>query len=362
MYVLNVTVTVFFHQVPKGRQGNFKRENILARKASPPLEPEVFTPDDLEKEARMKAVKFTYLTSISLLKGDNAPIIKDIRVLGNGHVVMADGNNRRLLISEIDGIKQSEFRLPGKPFCLERAPDDTVAVSLYEQGKVVLLDVFKRQVFREVVITCYGIVFTDDYLILNCGVTGLKAMDMNGEVFEAVKGVRGDGYLYIGTDGNVYCNCSGTNQILCCNMRRNLALAFSKLSMEHPLGTTVDDEGFIYEVGVQSPNSNVINEDGCRASESVHMISCTGKHHRLVLTKKDGVNNPYAIFFDRCKMTLLIANDYGESVVVFKKDERDDEEKSTKTEETLSEYPINSYVSSTLYSSLALSSPFQKNN
>lgn len=304
----------------------------------------------------MKEIKFTYLTSISLLKGNNAPIIKDIRVLSNGHVVMADGNNKRLLTSEIGGIKQNEIGLPGKPFCIAKAPDDTIAVSLYESGKVVMVDVFKRQIFREIVITCFGVVFTDDYLILNCGVTGLKAMDMNGDVFEAVKGVRGDGYLFIGIDNNVYCNCSGTNQILCCNIRRNLTQPFSKLSIEHPLGTTVDDEGFIYEVGVQSPSSNIINEEGCKASESVHMISSSGKHHRLVLTKKDGVNNPYAVFFDKSTKTLLVANDFGESVVIFQKDlDKPDTSSTISTTETYSEY--SSRADLTPYTRMSLYSP-----
>lgn len=103
-------------------------------------------------------------------------------------------------------------------------------------------------------------------------------------------------------------------------MRRKLVTTFSTLSIEHPLGTTIDDEGFVYEVGIQSPSVNTISHEGSKASESVHMISPTGRQHRLVLTKQDGVYNPYAVHFDPDRSILLVANEFGESVVAFKKD------------------------------------------
>jgi hypothetical protein len=274
-------------------------------------------------EAKMMAVRFTYDSTIDLLKGENTSIIKDIKVLSNGHVVMIDGNNNRILSSEIGGIKQNEFPLPGKQFCLAIAPDDTAAVSLYDKGKVIMVDIFSRQIFREIVITCFGLVFMDEHLILNCGRTGIKSMDVFGNVFETISEIRGDCYLFMGNDGHVYCNSYQSNKILCYNMRRKLVTTFSTLSIEHPLGTTIDDEGFVYEVGIQSPSVSTISHEGSKASESVHMISPTGRQHRLVLTKQNGVYNPYAVHFDPARSILLVANEFGESVVVFKKDRKE---------------------------------------
>jgi hypothetical protein len=51
-------------------------------------------------EAKMMAVRFTYDSTIDLLKGEKTSIIKDIKVLSNGHVVMIDGNNNRILSSD----------------------------------------------------------------------------------------------------------------------------------------------------------------------------------------------------------------------------------------------------------------------
>jgi 6-phosphogluconolactonase (cycloisomerase 2 family) len=53
------------------------------------------------------------------------------------------------------------------------------------------------------------------------------------------------------------------------------------------------------------------------------MISPTGRQHRLVLTKQNGVYNPYAVHFDPARSILLVANKFGESVVVFKKDRKE---------------------------------------
>ncbi|VDI10943.1 Hypothetical predicted protein [Mytilus galloprovincialis] len=308
-------------QKQKIKKNNTQPEDPTTEKTPSESDPIDFSSNDIDMKAKMDSVKFKYFRTIEILKGDKTSVIKDLKVLSNEHVVMIDGNNNRILSSEIEGIKQNEFRLPGKPYCLAIAPDDTAAISLYDNGKVIMVDIFKRQIFREIVITCFGLVFTPEHLILNCGKTGIKAMDMNGDVYAVIPEVRGDGYLFIGHDGHVYCNSCGSNQIISCNIRRRLVKTFTTLSIEHPLGTTVDDEGFVYEVGVQSPSSSIISHEGSKASESIHMISPTGRHHRLVLTKQDGVNNPYAVFYDNERKNLLVANNFGESVVIYRKED-----------------------------------------
>lgn len=66
------------------------------------------------------------------------------------------------------------------------------------------------------------------------------------------------------------------------------------LVFKWPRGITVDNEGQVYVVGASSSN--------------VLIISADGKHYKEILTVADCLCSPSAIFFDKQKKELLVAN------------------------------------------------------
>ncbi|CAC5363588.1 unnamed protein product [Mytilus coruscus] len=116
-------------QKEKTKKNDRKPDDSTTEETPTESNPIVFSSNEIEMKGKMDSIKFKYFRTIDLLKGDKTSVIKDIKVLSNEHVVMIDGNNNRILSSEIDGIKQNEFPLPGKPYCLAIATDDTAAIS-----------------------------------------------------------------------------------------------------------------------------------------------------------------------------------------------------------------------------------------
>lgn len=64
--------------------------------------------------------------------------------------------------------------------------------------------------------------------------------------------------------------------------------------LDRPQGITVDNSGNVFVVGEQSCN--------------VVCIAPDGKQYKQILTKKDGLVRPSAIFFEKVRMQLLVTN------------------------------------------------------
>ncbi|XP_076088225.1 uncharacterized protein LOC143058638 [Mytilus galloprovincialis] len=110
----------------------------------------------------------------------------------------------------------------------------------------------------------------------------------------------------------ISCNLSGSNYIsvfaekiyftdwydhsvVCCDRNGSHVWRFKEESvLKNSRGITVDNEGNVFLVGQHSSNVVIISNDG--------------KHHRQILTKKQGLSQPSAIFFDKQTGKLLLAN------------------------------------------------------
>ncbi|VDI77458.1 Hypothetical predicted protein, partial [Mytilus galloprovincialis] len=57
---------------------------------------------------------------------------------------------------------------------------------------------------------------------------------------------------------------------------------------------TTDDEGNVYVTNLRTHTVVVVSDDG--------------KHHRELLTKSDGLKEPWGIYFDKKENVLLVCN------------------------------------------------------
>lgn len=87
-----------------------------------------------------------------------------------------------------------------------------------------------------------------------------------------------------------------TNSVVCCDQNGScIWTSKTQLDLKHPTGVTVDNVGNVY----------VVRE----YSSTVVIISKDGKNHMQILTKGHGLLIPTAIFFDKQRRELFIAND-----------------------------------------------------
>ncbi|XP_052080361.1 uncharacterized protein LOC127718397 [Mytilus californianus] len=96
-------------------------------------------------------------------------------------------------------------------------------------------------------------------------------------------------------NGKIYYTDKDGNSVVCCDRDGSCVWTFrDTLVLKTPRGITVDNDGNVFVVGETSSNVVIISNDG--------------KHHRQILTNKDGLRAPSAIFFDKQTRTLLVAN------------------------------------------------------
>ncbi|CAG2217376.1 unnamed protein product [Mytilus edulis] len=103
-------------------------------------------------------------------------------------------------------------------------------------------------------------------------------------------------YLFIFANNIYYSDCSN-HRVVCCDHNGSRVWTFADTSaLLLPRGITVDNDGHVFVVGEESSNVVIISNDG--------------KHHRQILTDKDGLRRRSAIFFDKQTRKLLVANRY----------------------------------------------------
>ncbi|VDI39821.1 Hypothetical predicted protein [Mytilus galloprovincialis] len=105
--------------------------------------------------------------------------------------------------------------------------------------------------------------------------------------------VPADSYVTTHADTILFTN-PNKNEIVCCFYDGTLAWEFNNDILKTPRGITVDDKGNIFVVGRKSCNVLIISPDG--------------KQYKQILNKENGLNDPHAIFFDKLRNQLLVAN------------------------------------------------------
>ncbi|XP_063412651.1 uncharacterized protein LOC134695354 [Mytilus trossulus] len=103
-------------------------------------------------------------------------------------------------------------------------------------------------------------------------------------------------YSYVSTFADkIYYTENIKEEVVCCYLNGSPCWIFKDDSvLKWPRGITVDTNGNVFVVGQES--SNVV------------LISNDGKDQKEILSKKDGLRGPSAIFCDKQKRELLVAN------------------------------------------------------
>ncbi|CAC5404943.1 TRIM71 [Mytilus coruscus] len=93
----------------------------------------------------------------------------------------------------------------------------------------------------------------------------------------------------------IYYTDRRNQSVVCCHRNGSRVWTFKDDSvLKFPRGITVDNDGIVFVVGQESSNMLIISNDGT--------------HHKEILTEKDGLSGASAIFFDKQKKELLVAN------------------------------------------------------
>ncbi|CAC5385844.1 unnamed protein product [Mytilus coruscus] len=253
---------------------------------------EEFAPDQTSVKTN-PPVSVTLRQQFNIKKSENEnPIIFSCIKIGNT-LVFTDCDNNRLIICNSDGTDIHHIPLSYRPYHMTVVNSNSVAVS-YSDRTILIINISTGSVTSTINTSgyCYGISYNDNNLYVVTDRSIIHVMDLRGKVIRTIPLPS-----YRITDITVDRDrlvCIGYTSIYCCSLDGKLIWKFEKDKFQDLDGVTTDNDGNVY---VTDYNTN-----------TVVVISDDGQHHRELLTKSDGLNEPRGIYFDKKENILLVCN------------------------------------------------------
>ncbi|CAC5405460.1 unnamed protein product [Mytilus coruscus] len=256
-----------------------------------------------EKQAQMmvlptKSIHKLKLTLKQTVKtfGENAT---GCFYLPNGKMVFSHYTKGGLQILNSDGSKDFDLPKLSTFDVVYNEKDNTLFVTTGNMSRIIHVDITNKKIKKTVKLKtrCFGVGITEETLVYCASDKGLQRLNLRDESISTIISEHQNTFSYVELFGQNLYHFNTSKQILtCCDLNSRIThWKFQyKNILQDPCGITVDDYGNVYVVGYHSINVVVISPDGHR--------------YRELLSKKDGLNYPKAIHYDRTSNKLLVTN------------------------------------------------------
>ncbi|XP_071149175.1 uncharacterized protein [Mytilus edulis] len=233
----------------------------------------------------------------------NGKITRGCCMSGNGEYFFTDHSSRkRLSVIASDGTFKYNMLLgPSYGFDITFIDENTIAITSGRSNEHIGIDIIdterrKKIKFINLPGSPYGITCDHDSLFVCVERRGIYQINTADHITSHVIrcNLPGGSFVSVFTDKIYYTNWRD-HSVVCCDHDGSRVWSFEDTSvLTIPGGITVDNDGNVFVVGQSSSNVAIISNDG--------------KLHREILTDKDGLREPSAIFFDTQINKLLVAN------------------------------------------------------
>ncbi|XP_052083318.1 uncharacterized protein LOC127720645 isoform X2 [Mytilus californianus] len=216
-------------------------------------------------------------------------------VITNDQLVFTDYFNNILHIYNINGSHNRDIRLSNHPKCISVIKDTDVAVS-YNRD-IEIIDINTGELKNTIVTrgVTSGISYQNGLMYVVICHQKIDVMKMTGEIVRSIHCPFQSLYISLSTDtDSLLLTDSLTLTVYCCDLYGSVRWKFTNDKMHMPTGVTKDGNGNVYVV--------------CNESNNVVVVSPDGKHHKELLTKKDGLQKPTGIYYDKSNDCLLVCN------------------------------------------------------
>ncbi|CAC5361992.1 unnamed protein product [Mytilus coruscus] len=219
-------------------------------------------------------VSVTLRHQFNIKKSENENLLMFCCIKLDNTLVFTDYDNNRLIICNADGTDIHHIPLSYTPWDMTVVNINTVAVSCRRGSTIQIINISTGSVTSRVNTSgyCYGISYNDNNLYVV---------------------IDGNEIIDITVDRDRLVCIDNTTSIYCCSLDGKLIWKFKQDKFQDLGRVTTDNEGNVY---VKYKTDIVV------------VISDDGQHHRKLLTKSDGLDRPYGIYFDRKENFLLVSN------------------------------------------------------
>ncbi|CAC5408741.1 unnamed protein product [Mytilus coruscus] len=219
-------------------------------------------------------------------------------LLPDDRMVFSSYSDNTIRVLKSDRSEDFEIKNIGLTFDVVFIGDDSIAVTSVYSDQINIIDLKKHKLEKSIKVDSYngGVVYKDGNLIYCAREKGLQMISLNDETITNITETKLPEWAYVSTFGDklFYTNHENHN-VTCCDYHGNILWTFRNESvLLCPLGISIDNDGNVFVVGCDTNNVVVISPDGQR--------------YRQLLSRKDGLNFPWALHYDTSTNGLLVAN------------------------------------------------------
>ncbi|VDI21493.1 Hypothetical predicted protein [Mytilus galloprovincialis] len=211
----------------------------------------------------------------------------------------------QFFVCKLDGSNANVIDLDCTPLNISLYDQKHSVVSLGDAG-IQIIDLTSLTPGRIIKVEgfCRRITSVKDKIWVNNKVHTLSIVDMTGKVLKVIQTTFDPYDICAHQDGDVYYTNYDNDKVFLVFSDGKEREIYKSPDLQESDGVAVDDRGDIYVAG--------------RVSNNIHKISNAGQKHEIVLTADDGMNLPTGLSYNNETKELLVLNDYGESINIYK--------------------------------------------
>ncbi|VDI42734.1 Hypothetical predicted protein [Mytilus galloprovincialis] len=227
-------------------------------------------------------------------------------ILPNENMVFACFDQNTLTFMRSNGSKDATIRLPAAVDLAYLEADKSIAVtSSTETEKCIrIIDLQNKKTKKNILVNTknFGIAAFHDSLVYCTNSNNIRMISLRDELVKNIVYAEISPFAYVETFQDlIYYTNTKTDDVTCCDMKGIVKWRFKFENVDLiPYGITIDNTGNVY---VTTGSNNVI------------VISPDGKRYKELLSSRDGLRNPIALYYDRKTNTLLVSNRSKDAVV-----------------------------------------------
>ncbi|VDI32255.1 Hypothetical predicted protein [Mytilus galloprovincialis] len=249
--------------------------------------------------------KLSLTHSFPTLKLSNEVRIRSGCFISDDRLLFCNYRDKQLIVCKLDGSNSGMIDLDFIPQNISLY-DKTHAVVAGGDKGIQIIDLTSRKPDRRIKVEgqCTEITSVKDKIWVNNKSNTLTIVDINGKVLKVIQTTFNPYNMCANQDGDVYCTDLNSNKVFLVSSDGKEHEIYSSPDLKRPDGVAVDDRGDVYVTGCISKN--------------IHRIYNDGQKHDIVLTAEDGINLPTGLSYNNETKELLVLNDYGYSINIYK--------------------------------------------
>ena len=247
------------------------------------------------------------------------PGITGVEFLSNGQLVLCDYYNDRMKLLSSDFRMLGSLELQSSPYDVSAVNTTTVLITLPFSKQLQYIHVMSKfHLSSEIQLDkkCWGIDVVGDEIFTSChnnpGQGEILVLNMEGTLKRRLGVSNGNSYMFHGPfyltvnpdTGYIYVSDWYADNITCLSSAGDIVYRYGDQELDSPHGIYVDRSGTVIVCGEYSDN--------------VHVITASGKKHRVLLTSSDGLWYPLSVAYRESDATLFICGHSSNNLLVFK--------------------------------------------